>query len=54
MVEPCYEVTTPRRIASKTGAKLLEIPESVGGEKQVTDYFTLFDYDIDLLIRAFR
>jgi len=54
MVEPCYEVTTPRRIASKAGAKLLEIPESVGGEKQVSDYFTLFDYDIDLLIRAFR
>jgi len=53
MVEPCYERTTPRRIANETGARLLDIPESVGGAKPVTDYFTLFDYDIDLLIQAF-
>jgi hypothetical protein len=27
---------------------------SVGGEKQVTNYFELFDYDIDLLKKAFQ
>jgi hypothetical protein len=27
---------------------------SVGGEKQVTNYFQLFDYDIDLLTKAFQ
>jgi hypothetical protein len=26
----------------------------VGGEKEVTDYFKLFDYDIALLTKAFR
>jgi len=27
---------------------------SVGGEKEVADYFKLFDYDIALLAKAFR
>jgi hypothetical protein len=27
---------------------------SVGGEKQVTTYFQLFDYDIGLLTKAFQ
>jgi len=27
---------------------------SVGGEKEVTDYFKLFDYDIGLLTKAFQ
>jgi hypothetical protein len=27
---------------------------STGGEKQVTDYFKLFDYDIGLLTKAFN
>jgi hypothetical protein len=27
---------------------------SVGGEKEATDYFKLFDYDIALLTRAFQ
>jgi len=26
----------------------------VGGEKQVTDYFQLFDYNIALLTKAFQ
>jgi len=26
----------------------------VGGEKQVTNYFELFDYDIALLTKAFQ
>jgi hypothetical protein len=26
---------------------------SVGGEKEITDYFKLFDYDINLLTSAF-
>jgi len=27
---------------------------SVGGEKQVTNYFELFDYDINLITKAFQ
>jgi hypothetical protein len=30
------------------------MPPSVGGVKDVTDYFTLFDYDINLLIGALK
>jgi zinc/manganese transport system substrate-binding protein len=41
MVEPCYELTTPGKIALQTGAGLLEIPSSVGGEKQAVVRFLL-------------
>ena len=27
---------------------------SVGGEKEITDYFTLFNYDLGLLTKAFQ
>jgi hypothetical protein len=30
------------------------MPPSVGGEKEITDYFKLFDYDLALLIKAFK
>jgi hypothetical protein len=26
----------------------------VGGVKEATDYFKLFDYDIDLIVNAFK
>ena len=54
MVEPYFDLKTPNSIASQTGAKVLVYLPSVGGEKQVTNYFQLFDYDIDLLIKAFQ
>ena len=44
----------PRRIAAETGAKVLIMPASVGGVAQVSDYFSLIEYDIALLIKAFR
>ena len=37
-----------------TGAEVLVMPPSVGGVKEVTDYFKLFDYNINLLITALR
>ena len=30
------------------------MPPSVGGTKAVTDYFQLFDYDINLLVEAIK
>ena len=30
------------------------MPPSVGGVKEVTDYFQLFDYDINLLVNAIK
>src|SRR5438128_1758867 len=54
MVEPYFDLKTPNSIASQTGAKVLVYLPSVGGEKDVTDYFKLFDYDISLLTKAFQ
>lgn len=54
MVEPYFDRKTPDSIAAQTGAKVVEYLPSVGGQKDVTDYFKLFDYDIDLLTKAFQ
>ena len=53
MVEPYFDLKTPNNIASATGGRVLVMLPSVGGEKEVTDYFKLFDYDIALLKKAF-
>jgi zinc/manganese transport system substrate-binding protein len=53
LVEPYFAIDTPRSIAQKTGGQVAVLLPSVGGEKGVTDYFKLFDYDIDLLVSAF-
>jgi ABC-type Zn uptake system ZnuABC Zn-binding protein ZnuA len=53
VVEPYFDLKTPNSIGAATGAKVLVLLPSVGGEKQVTDYFKLFDYDIAQLTSAF-
>jgi zinc/manganese transport system substrate-binding protein len=53
MVEPYFDLKTPNNIASSTNGKVLVMLPSVGGEKDITDYFKLFDYDIGLLKKAF-
>lgn len=52
MVEPYFDLKTPNAIARDTGAKVVVMMPSVGGEKQITDYFKLFDYDIALFKKA--
>lgn len=54
MVEPYFEMKTPNTIAREVGAKVVIMPSSVGGEKEITDYFKLFDYDLALLAKAFQ
>lgn len=54
LVEPYFDLKTPNSIGRETGAKVLVMPPSVGGEKQITDYIKLFDYDIDLLVSAIK
>src|SRR5438128_11612864 len=54
LVEPYFDLKTPNSIGSSTGAKVVVYLPSVGGEKQVTNYFELFDYDIALLTKAFQ
>lgn len=52
LVEPYFDLKTPNAIARDTGAQVVVMPPSVGGEKEITDYFKLFDYDLALLIKA--
>jgi zinc/manganese transport system substrate-binding protein len=54
LVEPYFDLKTPNAIGRDTGAQVLVMPPSVGGVKEVTDYFKLFDYDINLLVEAIR
>jgi ABC-type Zn uptake system ZnuABC Zn-binding protein ZnuA len=54
LVEPYFDLKTPNSVARETGAQVVVLMPSVGGEKEVTDYFKLFDYDINLLTKAFQ
>jgi zinc/manganese transport system substrate-binding protein len=54
LVEPYFDLKTPNAIARQTGARVLVLPPSVGGEKAITDYIGLFDYDVGLLATAIR
>jgi ABC-type Zn uptake system ZnuABC Zn-binding protein ZnuA len=54
LVEPYFDLKTPNSIARETGARVLVMPPSVGGEKEITDYLKLFDYDIKLLTDAIQ
>ena len=53
LVEPYFDMRTPESIAHGVGGTALVLLPSVGGEKPVTTYFQLFDYDINLLVNAF-
>jgi len=54
MVEPYFDLKTPNSIGQQAGAQVLVMPPSVGGVKETSDYFKLFDYDIDLLVNAIK
>jgi ABC-type Zn uptake system ZnuABC Zn-binding protein ZnuA len=54
MVEPYFDLKTPNSIARETGAKVLVMAPSVGAEKEITDYVSLFDYDVKLLAAALK
>ena len=54
LVETYFDLKTPNSIARETGARVVVMPPSVGGEREITDYIKLFDYDLDLLVRAIK
>jgi zinc/manganese transport system substrate-binding protein len=54
LVEPYFDSKTPNAIGRETGAQVLTMPPSVGGTKEVTDYFKLFDYDVNLVVDAIK
>lgn len=51
-VEPYFDLKTPNAIARGSGGQVIVLIPSVGGEKEITDYFKLFDYDIAKLKQA--
>src|SRR3954464_5062329 len=54
VIEPFRPQKTPEYVAHQIGAKLLVLPEKVGGAPQAKDYVSLFDYDIGQLVDALK
>lgn len=54
VMEPFYDRKTSDFVASKTGATVLVLPPSVGGEKGITDYIQLIEYDVKRLADALK
>lgn len=54
LIEPNRPRKTPTYVAEAIGAKLVVIPQMVGGDEKVKDYFDLFDYDIGQIVQALK
>jgi ABC-type Zn uptake system ZnuABC Zn-binding protein ZnuA len=54
LVEPYFDLKTPNAVARESGAQVVVLLPSVGGEKGVDDYLQLFDYDLGKLVAAIR
>jgi zinc/manganese transport system substrate-binding protein len=54
LVEPYFDLKTPKYIATKTGAAVLNFYPSVGGVPEIKDYFGLFDYNIDAFVNTMK
>ena len=54
LMEPYFDSKTPQSIAEKTGAKVVVLYPSVGGKPGLDDYFKLFDYDVNELVKALK
>ncbi len=52
LVESFYDRRVPDLIAEKTGARVVAVPNSVGGEEAVKTYFDLFDVITKALAEA--
>jgi len=54
LVEPYFDLKTPQSVARETGGQVVVLMPSVGGNKESGDYIQLFDYDVNLLVKAFQ
>ncbi|MDQ6803203.1 MAG: metal ABC transporter substrate-binding protein [Acidobacteriota bacterium] len=54
IMEPYFDRKTPDSIAERTGSKVVVMYPSVGGKTELDDYFKLFDYNIDQLVKALK
>ena len=52
VMEPFYDRKTADFVASKTGARVLQLPPSVGGIRSVGDYIALLRHDVTTLAAA--
>ncbi len=52
LMEVYFDRKTPDFVASKTGSKVVMLTPSVGGEPSAKDYISLFDTDVDTLVKA--
>jgi ABC-type Zn uptake system ZnuABC Zn-binding protein ZnuA len=50
--EPYFSDRAPKSIARQTNAQVVDLPTSVGGVKEASDYFALFDTLVDTLTKA--
>lgn len=54
LIEPYFDRKTPDSIARAAGGDVAVMMPSVGGNKEITTYFQLFDFDINLLVGLFQ
>jgi zinc/manganese transport system substrate-binding protein len=54
LVEPYFDLKTPKYIAGKTGSTVVTFYPSVGGIPAIKTYFDLFDHDIDAFVNAMK
>jgi len=54
VMEPYYDRKTADFVAAKTGAVVVMLPPSVGGQKGLDDYLSVISYNIQTLAKAIR
>jgi ABC-type Zn uptake system ZnuABC Zn-binding protein ZnuA len=54
LVEPYFDLKTPKYIAGTTGSAVVTLYPSVGGTEKIGDYFALFDADTDAIAAAMK
>jgi ABC-type Zn uptake system ZnuABC Zn-binding protein ZnuA len=54
LVEPYFDRRAPNKIAQDVGGEVAELMPSVGGVKEIINYFQLFDYDLNILVNLFQ
>ena len=54
LVEPYFDLKTPKFIGAQTGAAVVTFYPSVGGVPAIKDYFSLFDYDLNAFVNAMK
>jgi zinc/manganese transport system substrate-binding protein len=54
VVEPYFDLKTPKSVAAQVGGTVLVLAPSVGGTKEATDYVQLFEYNVGTIAAALK